>query len=91
VTYTVAGAQQRTYIAWRRPGDLDSPELGPINPDRIETAISGPPPGAPGAWFGELCDCGEILEHYTPDGWPRCEEHRLEAFQPKKTRKERAA
>ena len=38
-------------------------------------AFTGPPPGSPGAWRGDLCHCAAEIEHYTPAGFPRCADH----------------
>ncbi len=40
----------------------------------LPTAAEGPAPGTPGAWNGELCRCGRNVDHYTPEGFPQCEE-----------------
>ena len=69
-TYTHAGAKQRTYYAYPGPGEQHQE-----SPPPPKKALTGPPPGKPGAWNGETCRCGKPVEHYTLDGFPRCETH----------------
>lgn len=74
VTYSVGiGRRSAAYWAVTSQGELD--ELGPALAARwITTAITGPAPGNPGAWWGDRCPCGNPAEEYTSQLWPRCPE-----------------
>lgn len=74
-TQTLAPAGYRLIRSyWAYEGN-SSQELEPVPDHRMPTAVTGPAPGSPGAWYGWKCACGAQVEHYTAEGWPRCSEH----------------
>lgn len=78
----------RAYWAFENVGH----DLEPISLEWMATAVTGPPPGAPGAFYGTRCVCGAEVEHYTTEGWPRCAEHITSPYTPsRKARKTKAA
>lgn len=78
-TLAIAGYRlERAYWAYTGP----TYGLEPVPAHRMPTAVTGPAPGSAGAWFGERCPCGAPVEWFDPAGWPQCEEHHAEPYQP---------
>lgn len=40
----------------------------------LPIAAEGPLPGDPGSWRSMRCLCGDPVEHYTPEGFPVCDD-----------------
>ncbi len=55
--------------------DMTVEELPETAAGYMDKASAGPLPGQPGYWFGPWCHCGQPVESYDADGWPRCNEH----------------
>jgi hypothetical protein len=47
--------------------------VGPAELEHIATMITGPVPGSDGCWNGARCKCGNEVETYDRDGFPRCD------------------
>jgi hypothetical protein len=73
VTYGTTGLRRTRYYA------NDGRTLEEIPPGIVAAflveAFTGPAPGTPGAWRGDLCHCGQELDRFTPAGFPRCDNH----------------
>lgn len=41
----------------------------------LDVISSGPAPGQPGAWNGDVCQCGADVAGFDRDGFPHCEDH----------------
>jgi hypothetical protein len=75
-TFTQFGARQRAYVGFAGIGQSWSEsDLEPVPEAWIETALSGPVPGQPGAWNSLRCHCGALICCFTEQGFPRCFEH----------------
>jgi hypothetical protein len=72
VTYGPAGKRIR-YEGW--DGAAWHPIPRELFAPFAAVAVTGPNPGAAGAWYGDRCQCGEPVDTYTPEGWPRCAQH----------------
>lgn len=66
---------RRDVSYWAITGQGEIDQLGDQLAKRwLTTLITGPPPGRPGAWWGDRCPDGNPATDYTPDLWPRCDE-----------------
>ncbi len=49
--------------------------LDGVTLEDMVAAVGGPPPGEPGEWRSERCECGQEVYGYTEVGFPHCQDH----------------